>query len=71
MILEIKGSSNIGCNFKGVFWNHFAILQESEKLLNLIVRLHSSLIGFDKTREHLSENNTRDHLYLQLYPRLF
>ena len=29
----------------------FAILQESEKLLNLIERLHSSLKGFDKTRE--------------------
>ena len=36
---------------------NFVILQESGKLPNLRDRWQSSLIGFDKTREHLSEKN--------------
>ena len=58
MILKIKGSSDIGLQFEELvldpFLNKgfsFAILQESGKLPNLIKRLQSSLIGFDKTRE--------------------
>ena len=58
MILEITSSNDIGLYFEGLvldpFLNkgfNFAILQESEKLPNLIERLHSSLIGFDKTCE--------------------
>ena len=58
MILEIKGSSNIGLQFKGLvldpFLNkgfNFAILKQSGKLPDLIDRLHSSLMVFDKTCE--------------------
>ena len=58
MILEIKGSNDIRLSFKRLvldsFLNkgfNFAILQESGKFPNLIERLHSSLIGFDKTLE--------------------
>ena len=58
MILEIKGSGDIELLFEGLvldpFLNkgfNFAILQESGKLPNLIDRFHSSLMGFDKTRE--------------------
>ena len=77
MILEIKGSSDISLEFKGLvldpFLNkgfNFVILQESGKLPNLRDKWQSSLIGFDKTREHLSEKDPRDHLYLQLYEHL-
>ena len=58
MILEIKGSNDIGLHFKGLnldpFLNkafNFTILQESGKLPNLIEKLHSSLTGFDQTRK--------------------
>ena len=58
MILEIKGSSNIGLQFKGLvldpFLNkgfNFAIVKQSGKLPDLIDRLHSSLMVFDKTCE--------------------
>ena len=58
MILDIKGNSDVGLYFERLVFDpslnksfNFAILQESGKLPNLIERLHSSLIGFDKTRE--------------------
>ena len=58
MILETKGSTDIGLQFERLvldpFLNkdfNFAILQESGKLPSLIDRLHSSIMGFDKTRE--------------------
>ena len=58
MILEIKSSINIDLQFEGLVFGpflsnnfNFAILKVSEKLLNLIERLPSSLIGFNKTHE--------------------
>ena len=58
MILKIKDSSDIGLWFERLvldpFLNKgfdFSILQESGKLPKSIDRLHSSLMGFEKTRE--------------------
>ena len=58
MILEIKGSSDIGLYFEGLVLDtslnkdfNFAILQESGKFPNLVFRLYNSLMSFNKTRE--------------------
>ena len=50
---RLKVVALLACNLKGQFWTlfNFAILQELGKLPNLVRKLHSSLIGFDKTRK--------------------